>query len=37
MSRDWGRDVLELEKLYAGKLWADVSYPVLENAMTIKF
>ena len=23
MSRDFGRDVLDLEKLYARKLWAD--------------
>ena len=28
MSRDLGRDVLDLEKLYAGKLWADFSYPI---------
>ena len=27
MSRDLGRDVPDLEKLYAGKLWADFSYP----------
>ena len=27
MSRDLGRDVLDLEKLYARKLWADFSYP----------
>ena len=29
MSRDLGRDVPDLEKLYAGKLWADFSYPNL--------
>ena len=28
MSRDLGRDVPDLEKLYARKLWADFSYPV---------
>ena len=27
MSWDLGRDVPDLEKLYAGKLWADFSYP----------
>ena len=27
MSRDLGRDVLDLEELYARKLWADFSYP----------
>ena len=27
MSRDLGRDVPDLEKLYARKLWADFSYP----------
>ena len=27
MSRELGRDVPDLEKLYAGKLWADFSYP----------
>ena len=27
MSRDLGRDVPDLEKLYARKLWADVSFP----------
>ena len=27
MSRDLGRDVPDLEKLYARKLWADLSYP----------
>ena len=27
MSRDLGRDVPDLEKLYAIKLWADFSYP----------
>ena len=29
MSRDLGRDVPDLEKLYARKLWADYSYPNL--------
>ena len=28
MSRDLGRDVPDLEKLYARKLWADFSYPM---------
>ena len=27
MSRDLGRDVPDLEKLYARKLWADFSHP----------
>ena len=27
MSRDLGRDVPDLEQLYARKLWADFSYP----------
>ena len=27
MSQDLGRDVLDLEKLYARKLWADFSFP----------
>ena len=27
MSRDLGRDVPDLEKLYARELWADFSYP----------
>ena len=31
MSRDLGRDVLDLEKLYARKLWVDFSYPTLED------
>ena len=30
MSRDLGRDVPDLEKLYARKLWADFSYPTEE-------
>ena len=29
MSRDLGRDVPDLVKLYARKLWADFSYPIL--------
>ena len=28
MSQDLGQDVPGLEKLYAGKLWADFSFPV---------
>ena len=28
MSQDLGRDVPELEKLHARKLWADFSYPI---------
>ena len=31
MSRDLGRDVPDLEKLYARKLQADFSYPILES------
>ena len=31
MSRDLGRDVPDLEKLYARKLWADFSYPISEK------
>ena len=27
MSQDLGRDVPDLEKLYARKLWADFPYP----------
>ena len=30
MSRDLGRDVPDLEKLYAKKLWADFSYPIFD-------
>ena len=29
MSQDLGRDVPDLEKLYARKLWADFSYPIM--------
>ena len=29
MSWDLGRDVPNLEKLYAGKLWADFSFPII--------
>ena len=29
MSRDLGREVPDLEKLYARKLWADFSYPII--------
>ena len=29
ISRDLGRDVPDLEKLYARKLWADFPYPIL--------
>ena len=35
MSRDLGRDVPDLEKLYARKLWADFSYP--KNVSALKF
>ena len=28
MSQDLGRDVPDLEKLYARKLWADLSFPI---------
>ena len=31
MSRDLGRDVPDLEKLYAIKLWVDFSFPILNN------
>ena len=31
MSRDLGRDVPDLEKLYARKLWADFSFPIEES------
>ena len=34
MSRDLGRDVPELEKLYARKLWADFSYPKFMRGCT---
>ena len=29
MSRDLGRDVPDLEKRYAGKFWADFSFPAI--------
>ena len=29
MSRDFGRDVPDLDKNYARKLWADFSHPML--------
>ena len=32
MSRDLGRDVPGLEKLYARELWADFSYPILSHS-----
>ena len=32
MSRDLGRDVPDLEKLYARKLWADFSHPINSEA-----
>ena len=35
MSRDLGRDVLDLEKLYARKLRADFSYPTLSLSLTL--
>ena len=34
MSRDLGRDVPDLEKLYARKLWADFSYPTYRPLRT---
>ena len=34
MSRDLGRDVPDLEKLYARKLWADFSYPIVGACAT---
>ena len=33
MSRDLGRDVPNVEKLYAGKHWADFSFPILWGAI----
>ena len=33
MSRDLGRDVPDLEKLYARKLWADFSYPIIRDIL----
>ena len=36
MSRDLGRDVPDLEKLYARKLWADFSYPK-SGVATVRF
>ena len=36
MSRDLGRDVPDLEKLYARKLWADFSYPISATSMLSK-
>ena len=33
MSRDLGRDVPDLEKLYARKLWADFSYPIFDPVL----
>ena len=35
MSRDLGRDVPDLEKLSARKLWADVSHP--KTAPTLEY
>ena len=35
MSRDLGRDVPDLEKLYARKLWADFSYPINRTIMAL--
>ena len=35
MSRDLGRDVPDLEKLYARNLWADFSFPICEQALTL--
>ena len=36
MSRDLGRDVPDLEKLYARKLWADFSYPSIPPVSIIQ-
>ena len=36
MSRDLGRDVPDSEKLYARKLWADFSYPILFQGKTAR-
>ena len=36
MSRDLGRDVPDLEKLYARKLWADFSYPSVHARCIVK-
>ena len=33
MSRDLGRDIPDLEKLYARELWADFSHPTLEKGI----
>ena len=35
MSRDLGRDVPDLEKLYARKLWADFSHPRLKESTPV--
>ena len=35
MSRDLGRDIPDLEKLYARELWADFSYPNCTHEITI--
>ena len=35
MSRDSGRDVSDLEKLYARKLWADFWYPTISRDIAI--
>ena len=32
MSRDLGRDVPDLEKLYARKLWAEFSHPIISRS-----
>ena len=38
MSRDLGRDVPDLEKHYARKLWADFSYPTILCAnLSVRF
>ena len=34
MSRHLGRDVPDLEKLYARKLWADFSYPIRGHGLS---
>ena len=36
MSQDLGRDVPDLEKLYARKLWADFSYPIQRHRVGVE-
>ena len=37
MSRDLGRDILDLEKLYARELWPDFSFPKEGGIVAITF